>query len=401
MSPLRIRARTGHPDFLDLPWDQPLEEWDHERLVEVERGISRHVVRFVQYDEAVYALKEMPLAAAHREYGLLRQLARRHMPVVEAVGVVEREALDAILITRHLDYSLPFRTLVKNEGGPDLREKFIEGAVELLARLHLAGFFWGDFSLSNALFRRDAGALSAYLVDAETGELHPTLTDGQRNYDLEIAEENAVGELLDIQAEIERPLSADPEEMATEFVTRYRELWAELARDAVFQPGDRTTIDARLHRLNELGFDVDEFELRRDGEAYRLHIDLALLEPGHHRRRLLELAGLNAQENQARRLIEDFNEFRKALEKKQGTAVPEKTAVGRWLTDAFEPAVTAVPASLRGKREAAEVYHEILEHRWYLSQQAGRDVGLMPAAAAYVRDVLSHAADERTLLAEE
>ena len=89
---LQLIARTGHPAFLDLPWDEPLAEWESERLVEVVRGIHRHVVRFVEYETptgpALYALKELPAPIARREYGLLRSLAAEEMPVVEAVGVV-------------------------------------------------------------------------------------------------------------------------------------------------------------------------------------------------------------------------------------------------------------------------------------------------------------------------
>ena len=96
--------------------------------------------------------------------------------------------LDAALITRHLDFSLPYRVLFTGAAIPDLRTHLLNALVELIARLHLRGFFWGDCSLSNALFRRDAGALSAYLVDAETGELHGALSDGQRAYDLDIAQ---------------------------------------------------------------------------------------------------------------------------------------------------------------------------------------------------------------------
>ena len=151
------------------------------------RGIHRHVVRFVEYEGALgpklYALKELPVELAQREYRLLRALAADEMPVVEAVGVVSERGgdLDAILITRHLDYSLPFRTLFARGSVPDLRRRLLDAGAELLVRLHLGGFFWGDCSLSNTLFRRDAGALAAYLVDAETGELHPSLSDGQRS----------------------------------------------------------------------------------------------------------------------------------------------------------------------------------------------------------------------------
>src|SRR5688500_16061474 len=111
MTGLRIQLvpRPGQPDFLDLPWDRPLEQWESERLAIVDRGISRHVVRFVEYDASFYALKEIAHYLAHREYRLLRGLARTGLPAVEVVGIVHRPELEDVLITRHLDYSLPFR----------------------------------------------------------------------------------------------------------------------------------------------------------------------------------------------------------------------------------------------------------------------------------------------------
>jgi hypothetical protein len=397
---LQLVARTGHPSFLDLPWEQPLENWESERLVEVVRGISRHVVRFVEYDGALYALKELPAPLAWREYRLLRALEERAMPVVEGVGVVAERGddLDAILITRHLEYSLPFRTLFARGGVSDLRHRLLDAGAQLLVRLHLAGFFWGDCSLSNTLFRRDAGALSAYLVDAETGELHATLSGGQRTHDLEIARENLTGELLDVQAELGIELDRPPEETADELVARYERLWDELVREEVFGHDERYKIDERLRRLNELGFDVEELEVVGREDGYHLKLDPRVVEPGHHRRRLLGMTGLRAQENQARRLLNDLARYRAHLEEEADRPLPTSVAAARWLVDVFEPAVAAVPPELWEKRQAAEVFHELLEHRWFLSQQSGKDVGLLPAAEAYVEDVLRHAPDERTVL---
>src|SRR3954469_4626445 len=227
---LQLFARPGHPTFLDLPWDEPLESWENERVVQVVRGISRHVVRFVDYDGRLYALKELPARYADREYRLLRHLGEEEMPVVDVVGVVgERgEGLDPVLITRHLEFSIPYRALFAEHGVPDLRSTLLNAMAELLVRLHLGGFFWGDCSLSNTLFRRDAGGLSAYLVDAETGELHPKLSDGQREHDLALAEENIVGEMLDVAAEHgELPSGIDPLETAAEGLRRYEALWSE------------------------------------------------------------------------------------------------------------------------------------------------------------------------------
>jgi hypothetical protein len=270
---LQLIARTGHPDFLDLPWEEPLAEWESKRLVEVVRGIHRHVVRFVEYEgrtgPMLYALKELPVPLARREYVLLRRLAQDEMPVVDAVGVVSDRGgdLDAVLITRHLDYSLPFRTLFARGSVPDLRRRLLDAGAELLVRLHLGGFFWGDCSLSNTLFRRDAGALAAYLVDAETGELHPSLSEGQREHDLLIAEENVAGELADVEAELGREGELEPDATARELVARYESLWDELTRDELFADDTRYKIDERLHRLNELGFDVEELELVAGAEG--------------------------------------------------------------------------------------------------------------------------------------
>jgi hypothetical protein len=397
---LQLVARTGHPSFLDLPWEQPLADWRTERLVDVVRGIGRHVVRFVDYDGALYALKELPAALAWREYRLLRALADLELPVVEAVGVAagRGDALQTVLITRHLDFSLPFRALFARGGVAELRGRLLDAGAELLVRLHLAGFFWGDCSLSNTLFRRDAGALSAYLVDAETGELHSVISDGQRRHDLEIARENLTGELLDVSAEIGYDLERPAEETASELVERYERLWSELVHEEVFGPDERYRIDERLHRLNELGFDVEELELVGGEDGYRLRLHPRVVEPGHHRRRLFELTGLRAQENQARRLLNDLAGFRADLEQELGRAPAGSVVAARWLAEVFEPAIAAVPADLQGKREAAEIFHEILDHRWYLSQDAGRDVGLIPAVDSYVDRVLRHEPDERAVL---
>src|SRR6266542_5894247 len=146
------------------------------------------------------------------------------MPVVDVVGVVSerRAGLDAVLITEHLEFSIPYRALFAEHGVPDLRSTLLNAMAELLVRLHLAGFFWGDCSLSNTLFRRDAGGLSAYLVDAETGELHPELSNGQRRHDLDVAEENLAGELMDLQAAaVEFPPDLDPVETAGDIRRRY------------------------------------------------------------------------------------------------------------------------------------------------------------------------------------
>jgi hypothetical protein len=378
--------------LLSLPWDEPLADWEDERLVEIrQRGISRHVVRFVEESGELYALKSISERLARREYRLLRSLAELNVPAVEVVGIVVDRGpeTDAVLVTRYLDYSTTYRALFSNPRGGQPTDRLIDALVELLARLHLSGFFWGDCSLSNALFRLDAGALEAYLVDAETSEQHAVLTDGQRSWDLELAGERVFGELSDLQAGELLPPEVDPFEVIEKLQRRYARLWDELTREEILRPEDqRYRIAERLRRLNQLGFDADEVELVSTPAGTRLRVRTKVAESGQQSRELFRETGIIADENQARRLRNDIASFRGYLEQKQGHPVSETVAAHRWLEEVYDPVVVAIPDRLRDRLSPPEVFHEILEHRWYLSEDAGLDVGTTAAANSYFDTVL-------------
>ena len=384
--------------LLTLPWSVPLAEWHDDRLVEIrQRGISRHVVRFVYDDGVLYALKELNERLARREYQALRALADLNIPAVEAVGIaVDRDPdhpdADAILVTRFLTYATTYRAVFSHPRGIQPIDGLLDALVELLVRLHLSGFFWGDCSLSNTLFRHDAGTLEAYLVDAETSEQHPALSDGQREYDIELATERVAGELLDLQAGNLLQDDVDPFEIAEELRQRYQSLWQELTREEILRPEDqRRRIAERLHRLNKLGFDANEVELVPTPEGNKLRLRTRVSESGHFARQLFLRTGIDAGENQARRLLNDIAGFRAYLEQKEGHPVSEIVAANRWLEEIYDPVIAAIPEELRGRLPPAEIFHEILEHRWYMSETAGRDVGTTAATKDYLEQVLPEA----------
>jgi hypothetical protein len=402
MSPsLDITAATPDPALLDLPWELPLEEWPSDRLAALPRGISRHVVRFVRLSHHVIAVKEISEDLARREYGLLRLLRRLDVPAVEPVAVISGrtttggQTLTPVLVTRHLQFSLPYRALFSQSLRPDTATRLIDALAVLLVRLHLTGFFWGDVSLSNTLFRRDAGAFAAYLVDAETGELHDTLSTGQREHDLEVARVNIAGELMDLAAGERLDEEVDPVETSQLIVDRYRELWAQLTEPESFETGERWRVAARIERLNALGFDVGELSISTDIGGTTVRIQPKVVDAGHHSRRLLRLTGLDVEENQARRLLNDLDSYRAATDR-QGD--DEELVAHDWLARVFEPVVRTVPRELRGKLEPAEIFHEVLEHRWYMSERKKRDVPLTEAVTSYVESVLRHKPDEQAVL---
>lgn len=396
---LQITATAPeHPAaLLDLPWGIPLEEWPDEHLVALPRGISRHVVRFAHAGDEVVAVKEVGEWAAVREYGLLRDLDRMGIPAVDPLAVVTGradragEALEPVLITRHLGGSLPYRSMFETTMRPGTVNRLLDALAVLLVRLHLTGFAWGDCSLSNTLFRRDAGAYAAYLVDAETGQIQPRLSRGQRDYDIEVARVNIAGELLDLEAGGSLHPSVDPITFGQAIADRYGELWHELTRESVYPVDKRHYIDRRIRRLNELGFDVAEMQIQKSPDGDQVTFLPKVVDAGHHQRQLLRLTGLDAEENQARSLLNDLEAWMATQDDYAPGdplgARPEVLA-HRWVRDVFRPTVRAVPLELRRALDTAQVYHELLEHRWFMSEQAQRDVGLEAAVDDYVRNVL-------------
>jgi hypothetical protein len=399
---LSITSAVPDPALLDLPWDLPLELWPDETIAALPKGISRHLVRFVRFGEHVLAVKETTEEMAKREYDLLRTLNRLDMPCVEPVAVItdrvtaDGEALAPVLVTRHLKFSLPYRAIYSQSLRPDTATRLVDALAVLLARLHVAGFFWGDVSLSNTLFRRDAGAFAAYLVDAETGKLHDrSLSDGQRDQDLEIGRINIAGELLDLQAGGKLDDDVDPVTVADRIVASYRELWTELTASESFPENERWRIARRVERLNDLGFDIEELAISRDESGAKVRIQPKVVDAGHHSRRLLRLTGLDAGENQARRLLNDLDAYRSTGDR---ATQDEETVAHEWLAKVFEPVVRAIPRELRGKLEPAEVFHQLLEHRWYRSQDEKRSVPLAEALTSYIETVLRHRRDEMTVV---
>jgi hypothetical protein len=401
---LSITSATVDPALLDLPWNLPLDEWPSETIASLPKGISRHLVRFAYLSGYVIAVKETTTEMARGEYDMLRTLQRLDIPCVDPLAVVagrmddDGSPLASVLVTRHLKFSLPYRALFSQMLRPDTATRLVDALAVLLVRLHIVGFFWGDVSLSNTLFRRDAGAFAAYLVDAETGKLFDGgLSNGQRENDLEIARVNIAGELMDLQAGGRADEELDPVEVSNGIVASYRSLWKELTGSEVFASSDRWRINERVQRLNELGFDIEELAIRTDEGGTTVRIQPKVVDAGHHQRRLIRLTGLDTGENQARRLLNDLDSYSASLGR-DGHEIDEEQVAHEWLMRVFEPVVTSIPRDLRGKLEPAEVFHQLLEHRWFMSQREQRDVPLAEALTSYVNDVLRHRRDEATVI---
>lgn len=398
---LNITASTVEPGLLALPWDIPLENWPDDTITALPKGISRHIVRFVQLDGYIIAIKETTDEMAQGEYEMLRNLQKIDVPCVEPVAVIqgrtdpEGNPLPSALVTRHLKFSMPFRALYSTTLRPETAQRLVDSLALLLVRLHNVGFFWGDVSLSNTLFRRDAGSFAAYLVDAETGRLYDSLTKGQREHDLEIARVNIAGELMDIQAGGKLDAGIDPVATSDRIMASYDTLWHELNDPELLEQNELWKINKRVQRLNELGFDIEELSIKTDAEGTKVKIQPKVVDSGHHARRLLRLTGLDTEENQARRLLNDLDAYSATVSLLN---LDEEVVAHLWLTRVFEPVIKAVPDNLDSKLEPAEVFHQVLEHRWFMSQEQARDVPLNEAVRDYIDNVLQYRRDEEIVI---
>lgn len=390
---LRLR-RTG--ELLDLPWELPLAAWpDGLGFRDLPVGPSRHLVRFLVAEGTLLALKEEPTEIASREYGVLAHLERVGLPAVVPVGIARGSAIDAaILVTEYLDHSLQLRRLLARFplGPGPYRGRLLDAMAWLLVELHRGGVYWGDCSLANTLFRRDGDRIQAFLVDAETSEVHPSLSDGQRAYDLEVLVENVAYGLADIAMLQERPEDLGAAITDAESVRdRYEAIWHELHLEPVLPAGDRHAIRARLRHLNELGFAIDEIEIvPADGGSgpeagARVRLRATTTNRSFHAHELERLTGIRALEGQARLLLNDLREYAAWLELRGGHHLAEDAAARLWRREILEPALRRLAPAI-GSRDPIQAYCDVLEHKWLLSERAGRDVGLQAAIAAYLAE---------------
>lgn len=383
--PPELTIRTGHPDFLDLPWNESLADWEVENIVVLPKGISRHEVRFVQYPQGLYAIKELPTRAARQDYTVLRTLESFGGPAVRPVGLVEgrhpdrHSELSAALITAYEPFSFSYRELVQGHGFGPRRNQMLDAFAGLLVELHLAGVFWGDCSLSNVLYRFDAEAIETVMVDAETAVVfgENQMTDGRRLEDIEIMIVNVAGGMADIAAANGIDLDNADLTLGEDIADRYHGLWSELTAEPTIRSDERYLIRSRISRLNELGFNVDEVDLiPQDEGGSRLKLKLRVGGRTFHMNRLKELTGIEALEHQARQLLADLYYF----QANQGTTSPtgKNIAAIQWRVSTFEPMVERL-RQLEGVVDPIQAYCDLLLHRYVMSEGFGHDVGIEAA----------------------
>lgn len=372
-----MSIRAGNPEFLDLPWEESVAGWNHERVVEMPVGVHRHPVVFVAYEDGIYAIKEMPWQLASNEYEILHSLEEVSTKTAEPVGLVHRDWLDdkteqaGAVITRFVRHAFPYRTLLAGPGFGPRREQMLDAVAGLLVEIHLAGCFWGDCSLSNVLYRYDAGEIEAIMIDAETSAIHPRLTDGQRAEDLEIMRVNLAGEMADIAAMSGVDIDEADLRLGEDISERYQALWDELTEELVVTKDEGYRIRDRINRLNDLGFSVHDVEIEPTEAGNVVKMKTHVGGRTFNSDRLRELTGIEASENQARIILGDLNYYLA----KEGIRSTTGKSVGtfKWLNEWFEPLVSRISEIWHGD-DPVQGYTDFLHHRMNLATARQKDI---------------------------
>ena len=217
---------------------------------------------------------------------MLRDLVQKGCPskpqaVVTARTTPTRQGPAAgALVTRHLQYPMPYRSL------------FLQGtAGELAASSTRWWCCWSGctWPASTGVTSRcptcssvaAPASFAAYLVDAETGELRPTCSRRHARHDVTDRDlENVFAELLDPGRRM-RWRRRRPGRRHRPLLERYDALWTALTAVRSSHHRGEWRIEQWVESLNDLGFDIDEMDIARPTRGARCGSS-AVVEAYHH-----------------------------------------------------------------------------------------------------------------------
>jgi len=357
-------------DLRGLPWHVPIAEWRLHgvRILDIKRGVSRHVVTFVKTPRFSFCIKEISLEVSKKEVYNYETLLLNGIHTLVPVGTVTREeatigsstvigrpyerTIVAHTVTLLVEKVLPDSELYIRKFSFESRKVIWDAVAELFVELHTNSILWGDASLANTLVKFEKidvpfvgkkTVLKAYLADAETVEILPSLSREQRDAEITYFFESMDGmnESLRIGGMPRDVLSTEADKEY--FRTRYDVLFAAEEKKKEF--------------FRQTSFSMDEVLGRVSNPAY---VDM---------------------------FLNHIEEHKWYLAERLGHEVTLAQATDDWFTTIYAPLCKLFRAEgvldcFPGKT-AAELYIEIMTNKYFLSKQAGTDVGMVQAMYDY------------------
>lgn len=360
-------------DYLDrLPWQYPIDEWQQHGVkhLHIKRGLSRHPVVFVKVEDKNFVVKQIGFEVAQREIDNYKEMLRRGIPTLIPVGCVAREEepltietpvgtiyernLTGHTVTLLIDHVLPDSQLYRRPFKFENRRRIWDAVVDLFVELHANGIYWGDASLANTLIKfykveiphlGKKTQLQAFLADAETVEIHDSISDSLRQADIDF--------FLEAMEWLDEDLRASG-----------------VSRDELATEQDKIYIQTQYARLYETAWRGRDFE------------NLSGLN-------IKKLLGAVRDPAYFDTLQKHIAEHKWYLSERRQLEVAFAEAAQDWLQKIFIPVCELLKREgvldfFPGKT-AAEFYVEIMNHKYVLSREKGRDVGLIYATRDFAK----------------
>jgi hypothetical protein len=148
-----------------------------------------------------------------------------------------------------------------------------------------------------------------------------------------------------------------------------------------------------VRALNELGYSVGNISLVPSSSGDLIRFRIIVTDRNFHRNQLYSLTGLHAEEMQARQMMNEILETKATLSRTNNRSTPTTVAAYYWLEHYYNPTISSLKSRIHSAMDASQLYCQILEHKWFLSEKAQRDVGHQMA----VDDYLHRFADDKSI----
>jgi DNA-binding transcriptional MerR regulator len=212
-----------------------------------------------------------------------------------------------------------------------------------------------------------------------------------RYHDLEIMQENILGELLDLQTNDRLAINYPVHETGHYIQQSYRSLWEEITREDVFSQNDLYRVQERIRALNSLGFSVKDIELKNEDQGNILKLRIFVSDRNFHRNQLMQITGLYAEDRQAQQIMNEIHELKANMSQSDNPNITVEAVAYYWLEHIYKPVVEKLQLFFKSDSQPLvnydpiELYCQVLEHKWYLSERAQHDVGHQAAVEDFIQ----------------
>jgi hypothetical protein len=354
------------PEYLQeidsLPWNQPLDQWNPKQInfLDVRKGTSKHTVRFIKTKNHSFAIKQTNPISAYFENESLIKLLQMGIHALKPVGYIfykknlfmkdsDPDNVLAFLITLLEEKSIPHSILFGWDFTEQNRKIIFEASAELLANLHYNQIFWGDASLSNILVKfikikdengRTFTELKAFLSDAETISFLKEISDEQKQADIQ----NFISSIEEVSRSFtSKKMLNPPEDDKIFFTNRYNDFLALLQK-------------------------IKQFE------------DITGLKVRKHFYRITDQYSIDS-------IIKQIEEHKWYMSEKASKEIDMKTAALDWIKNIYEPTINEFNQfklfDLFPKTNSLKLYVDIMAHKYYISLENKKDVGISFAIKSY------------------